>query len=71
MISLLIPYFIEMGGVILKRPLVVAQFFVRGGLQQISQDEFHRLLVLLRVVEGHRQKNLEGTVVWKLAHPSP
>src|SRR5581483_49895 len=41
--------------------------FVRGRLQEIDQSEFHRLLVVVRIVEGQREKDLEGSTLWKLA----
>src|SRR5258708_27149744 len=58
--------FIQVECIVQKTSFVVLKGFVRGRLHQVCQNEFHRLLVLLRIVQGHREKDLEGSALWKL-----
>ncbi len=63
-----IPHLIELWGVEQNRPSVLENGLIRGGFGKSGQKEFHRPLITAEVVQRHRQKDLERSIVGKRRH---
>ena len=68
--SFLIPHLIELWGVEQNPPFVLENALIRGGFGKSGQKEFHSLLITVEVVQRHRQKDLESSIVGKRRHPA-
>ena len=70
-VSFPIPHLVELGGIEQNRPFVLENAVIRAGLGKIGQKEFHGLMILMEVVQGHRQKDLKRSIVGKRRYATP